>query len=335
MQRWIVNLMLLACFCVWSTDLAQASDCIEPPTADVIADGLKQSERSIYMVKYDASLQRLDELEAVIPCAEFTIPKDSLTRLFLLRGVAYYNNGNERGALADFRRALGIDFTLRWNERFGQKPRELFLEAKSSLLTEDKGEVRLPIPSEGISFYLDGVETPGAGGIDVTPGRHLLQVFKADGLLEGVWLDVPSGGTVLPPLPREAGRQVATAPIPAERPPRSGGGEWRRPTSLGLLGVGGGAGLVGVAGSALYWQGRLALQNGEYYSNRPDDEKDKLLARQATGAKMANIALPAAAVFLGAGAGLYIYDGRQGGGEALLLPLFGPTGGGLQIAGRF
>ena len=316
------KLALLAVLFFLSVGAPAFAQTCQPVPLVQIVERLDQAKKSIYVVKFDGAVARLDEAEGMIPCASEIVPRDELTRMYLYRGVVAFNQGNEVAATTAFRRALAIDLTLRWDDRFGQRPRELFLEAKASLVSESRAKVKLPVPNAGYSLYIDGELRAGGGEVEVYPGRHLLQVFNDTLLVSGVWFEVPGGGIVVPPVPAEAGK-IETV---AQKPPPTGGGEqpkdveprekkpkgaWMRPAGLGLMGVGGASGVAGVAMGVVYLGSKNALLNGEYYSNRDSDEKEALLAKNKTAATVTNITLPAAVVLGGAGAALFVLSGRQ------------------------
>lgn len=300
---------------------AWAQTCQPVPLAQV-TERLEQAKKSIQMVKFDGAVAKLDEVEGMIPCTSEVVPKEELTRMYLYRGVVAFSQDNEVAATAAFRRALAIDLTLRWDERFGQRPRELFLEAKASLLSESRAKVKLPRPNPGYALYVDGELRPDGGELEVYPGRHLLQVFNNTTLVNGVWFEVPGGGIVVPPVPPEAGKAEEVA----QKPSTSSGGDepsrdepkedkpkgaWMRPAGLGLMGVGGVSGVAGAAMGVVYLGTRNDLLSGEYYSNRDSEEKDALLEKNKTAATVTNITLPAAVVLGGAGAALFVLSGRQ------------------------
>lgn len=331
----LIFLLLLAALC---SSRASAGECAATVGLERIQSLLKQAEKSIYLVQFDGAVTALDETEALIPCLGEVVSRDVLTRLFLFRGVVAFNQGNEVGATTAFRRAMAIDPELGWNERFGQKALGLFQDSRAAVQGAPLGRVRLPRAAEGVVLFVDSGPQPVAGGeIELLAGRHLIQAFKGSDLVTGVWVEVPGGGLVIPPLPPEAGTMVqpqVISPVGPDQPAASRA--WMRPAGLGAMG--GGGALLGVSAvtGALYLQSRAALEGGEYYSNRDDPEKEALLARNRGAAIVTDIALPVGAVAAGAGAVLFLLSRRQEDPRlGAVVPFVAPGGGGITLSLRF
>lgn len=313
------------------------AECVQVVDGASIEALLKKAEKSIYLVRFDEALVALDQAEADLPCLGEVANKEMLTRLFLFRGVVAFNQANEVAANTAFQRALAISISLRWEERFGQKPKEVFLEAKDAVASAKRGRVELPIPSAGVTLFLDGDDQGLEGGEkEISAGRHLLQAFSNGVLLAGVWIEVPGGGVVVPPLPPEAGRRPTPPPVVGPPPTaRVGAPAWMRPAGLGATGLGGVALVGGAASGVVYLQTRKQLLSGEYYSNRDSEEKDALLRKNRITALTADVALPAGVVLLGAGATFLVLSGRESSNGAAFYPILSPDTLGAGLALRF
>lgn len=319
---------------------AWGQDCPDTVQLDRLEGLLKQAEKSIYLVQFDTAVVALDEAEIITPCLGEVATHDVLTRMFLYRGVVSYNQGNELGATQAFRRAFAIDPALQWNERFGLKPRMLFIDAKDQVISTARGRVRLPRAAEGVTIYVDGqLEPPEGGETEVYAGRHLLQVFKGESRLSGQWLEVAGGGLVLPPLPPEAGKMVQAPVASGPDSPSTSKGAWMRPAGVGTLAGGGALVAAGAVSGALYLQSRSTLEGGEYYANRDDDEKDALLTRNKVTAIVADVALPVGGILVGTGVSFLLMARGQGSGVAraaeTVTPWVAPGGGGVALTLRF
>lgn len=279
---------LLTVAALAQSQLAVAQECEAIPVAE-FNKRLDAARNRIYLVKYDDVKTRLEALVGNLPCLTEVLPREALSRVYLYRGVVAFNQGDEAGASAAFRQAVAVDRGSRWDERFGQRPREIFIEAKEAALLAPKGSLRIPELQDGVVVYLDG--EPVAAGMDSStpPGEHFLQLKTAEGTLQGWLLNIPSGESVVPPIPaahvkrsvakttpRTGGENTAgesgngsktgdggepnvrngnkRPPEEPKEPPKPFEISSLRPVSYGLLGVGGLGLVAGLGGGVMYWQ---------------------------------------------------------------------------------
>jgi hypothetical protein len=329
---WIAALLLALLF---ASRAAPAQEC-QPSTNQQLTTLLDQSRNKIYLVKFDEAIEKLNAAEALVPCLTDALNREALSRLFLYRGVASFNKGDEAQAAVNFRQAVAVDRGTRWDERFGQRPREVFIEAKEGVLMAPKGQLRIQELRPRVLVYIDGEPSGSGTSMQVPVGRHLMQIKADDRIVKGAFFEVGAGKEQVPPVPPEYLGAAATASTarPAEgkteetpKPAQTTGPEQvttttppqrepevesppfdktrLRPASYGFLGVGAAGLLTGVGAGVVTVVTQNRLKN-EFYANRDDTEKDALLARQRITAYVADGAFGAAVLFGGVGATLFL-----------------------------
>lgn len=354
--------------------MAQAQECEAVPVAE-LSKRIDQARNRIYLVKYDEVKTRLDAIEAQLPCLTEVLSREVLSRIYLYRGVVAFNQSDEAGASAAFRQAVAVDRGSRWDERFGQRPREIFIEAKEAALLAPKGTIVIPELQDSVMIYVDGEPSAAGASFQLPPGEHFMQVRSGDGPLSGVLFKLKSGDSVTPAIPPEyikavpdrtsrpgenpresgtdrgtdrgsdAGRANANASKPEtpKPPPKPFDKTKLRPVAYGLIGLGG-ASLLGGAGGGLVWlqtRGELLKtdENGQsiYYADRESAEKQVLLDKNATAALVTNVGVGLAALLGGSGAALYFLSQGPSPEDALLgfAPQLLPGGMGVSLSGKF
>lgn len=259
---------------------------------------LDQARNRIYLVKYDDVKTRLEAIEGELSCVTEVVPREVLSRIYLYRGVVAFNQGDEAGASAAFRQAVTVDRSSRWDERFGQRPREIFIEAKEAVLLAPKETVKIPELVAGVLVYIDSEPYDAGSPVQLAPGEHFMQLRSTDGSLSGTRFRVTGAGDTVLPIPENLiikkappvaekpetpprrvengsnGRKPEEqTPKPPKAPPKPFDKTKLRPVSYAVMGLGGASLLTGLTGGAMFWQTREQLLS-EYYSNRPDANKD-------------------------------------------------------------
>lgn len=332
----------------------QAQSCEPLPVIELVKR-LDTARKSIFMVKYDDAYDKLTNVKNQLSCGPEVMPKEELARLYLYFGVIAFQKKDEAGASEQFKRAVAVDRATRWDERFGQKPRELYIEAKEASLLAPKANIRVPELVDQVMVYIDGEPAAPGAAFSVSPGEHFIQYRQGTEPLTGVFQQVAGGEEVQAPVPEAL---VKRAVVVAPDPPRTGRGSdgaqsqapvepetprepfnpiLLRPYSYISLGVGAVSLLSGLGAGGYFWLTAMDLQNN-YFANRDDPTKMDQLAANATAALVANVSFGSAVVFSGAGAALYYLSGGMGGSEAQpmsLLPVVGPGVAGLSFSGRF
>ena len=356
-SRVLFSLRLIMAALVWwmvlGTRPLAAEPCSKPASSLEFEAKLDQSRSRIFLVKFDDALRLLDEAEAMLYCLDAPIDRGILTRLYLYRGVAAFNKHNEAQTLRNFEYAVAIDRSTRWDDRFGQRPRELFIEAKEAALLAPKGRVRIPALREGVTLFLDGQERSSNALVPLAPGKHLLQIAADGRIVFGQLFDVVSDAEVQPPVPTSwlsssppptstaaadsaAGHESAAGSSVKPSEPREPFDRRKlRPISYVLLGLAGVTTSSALAGGFMTLSIQKDLREN-YYSNRPDADKEALLSRQATTAAVANASMVAALITGGAG-GVLFFMSRDDEMEPVgaIRPWLGREGGGLILSARF
>lgn len=325
---------------LYPVEPVKAQECEAIPVAE-FNKRLDAARNRIYLVKYDEVKSRLEGLEALLPCLTEVLPRETLSRIYLYRGVVAFNQGDDAAAGAAFRQAVAVDRGSRWDERFGQRPREIFIESKEAALLAPKGNLKIPELQDGVLIYLDG-EPLAAGMTSPTPpGEHFLQLRTSEGTLQGWLIKIPSGADFTPELPaalvkkavvrstnppprengnsetpRENGNSVAsggsnrnntTDNPPVEKPPRKPFEmSSLRPVAYGLMGLGGAGLAAGLGGGAVYWQTYMELykkddSGNSLYYSDRSDANKEALLQKNSGAAILADVGFAAALVLGGG----------------------------------
>ncbi len=262
---------------------------------------LDQGKTKIFFVKYEEALNRLKRAEDSLPCLVDPLGRVSLGRLYLYKGVALFFLEKTVESRAAFEQALVLDRRVRWDEQFGDLPKELFLEAKEAVIEYPKGNLRIPTDLKpGAMVYVDGDPYESGTTVeDISVGFHFVQAVLDDKVLQGAMFNVRADKTQTVSVPPELMSQ--REPFDTQK---------LRPVAYGTLAASGVALLAGTGAGILTWLTQKTLQEN-YYANRPDDEKDRLLARQKTLAYVADACFGAAVLFGGTGAVLYVISGPK------------------------
>ena len=352
-SRWWLALLLL-CACLGARNLS-AQEC-KPSSPEQVAAQLDQARTRMYFVKYEEARALLKAAEEMLPCLTGPALRVDLSRLFFYVGISAFNTGNADEARDAFRKAVAINPDLRWDERFGSKPRDAFNLAKEEVISAPRGTLTAPELKPNVVIYLDG-EMKAPGPSSVLPGAHYVQLKADDRFAFGQVIPVGRGESKTIDLPAEyvaRPTQVTRPTTGTGEPPSIGTVEPTpvdrepfdktklRPVSYVVMGSAGLALLAGT-GLGIYTNQLQAQLREEYYSvpglGEPgQEERDALFARQKTTAWAANGSFAAAVVLGGVGATLFLLSRpveTTEGGEARVVPFFGPGGAGLAWYGTF
>ena len=279
---------------------AQTDDC-SITRADEFDRLLDQGKTKIFFVKYEDALSKLHRAETSLPCIADPLGRVSLGRLFLYKGVALFFLDKTVEARAAFEQAIVLDRKVKWDEQFGDLPKELYLEAKEAVIDYPKGSIRIPTDMKpGTAVYVDGdPHETGTVAEGLPTGYHFVQVVQDDRVIKGLMFNVQANKQLTVPVPPDVLKQ--REPFDKRK---------LRPVSYVALGVGGLALAGGAGAGTITWLTQKTLTEN-YYANRDDEEKDALLARQKTMAYVADACFGAAVVFGGAGTVLYLISAPQ------------------------
>ncbi len=280
---------------------AQEAECPVTHT-DEFQRLLDQAKTKIFFVKYEQALDKLQRAENALPCLVDPLGRVSLGRLYLYKGVALFFLDKTVEARAAFEQAIVLDRRVKWDEQFGDLPKELYLEAKEAVIEYPKGSIRIPTDMKpGTAVYVDGdPHESGTVAEGLPVGYHFVQVVQDDKVVKGMMFNVQADKQLTVPVPPE----LLETRQPFDKTKL-------RPVSYVALGVGTLALAGGTGAGVVTWLTQKNLKEN-YYANRDDEEKDALLERQRTMAYVADAGFAAAALFGGAGAVMYLVSGSQG-----------------------
>ncbi len=129
------------------------------------------------ILEYEASIQKLDEVLAALPCTSTMISRELLVRIYFLRGLAafYSEEENETAAQEHFRRALTIDSTLPWDTDYPQDPELVFGRAREEVLRVELTTLEFNLNGVVDNAFINGATMDRRGLLELMPGTHLLQ----------------------------------------------------------------------------------------------------------------------------------------------------------------
>lgn len=339
---------------------AQEGTCA-PAKADKIERQLDAALEQIQLVDYASALAELEKAEQMLPCASEVLGGQLLARIQLLRGLAMFYLGNPDGTKNAFLRALVFDPMIRWDNSFGQRPREVFLDAKESSLTRGTVQVKCPLLNDGVKIYVNGkVAIPGQS-MPLQLGTHFVQVSLPNGVWESSFFDVtPSREELLIPRKALKGESVTTRPTeptrpdrtPPRNPPPARPPQKSSPLDpmIPLVASGGVAG-VGLTGALLFGLSfqrskseleALNLTEADFVFDEAgnitgfqDPEHQQLYNSHVRASVGTNVSLAVTAVGIGSTVFFYLQRPKDGHASTLVTPVITPTAVGLAVHGAF
>lgn len=355
-------MLLTATFISVSSPEVQAQEgTCAPSKADKIERQLDAALEQIQLVDYASALAELEKAEQLLPCATEVLSGQLLARIQLIRGLAMFYLGNPDGTKNAFLRALVFDPMIRWDNSFGQRPREVFLDAKESSLTRGTAQVKCPLLNDGVKVYVNGkVAIPGQS-LPLQLGTHFVQVSLPNGVWESSFFDVtPSREELLIPRKALKGESVTTRPVeptrpdkapPRNPPPSKPPQKSNFDTTLVPVLASGGVTLAGLTSSVLFGlsfqRTKTALDNLELteedFTTDADgnitgftDPAHQALYNSHVRASVAtNVSLVVTAVGVGSTVFFYLQKPKGGQASTLVTPVVTPSAVGLAIHGAF
>ncbi len=356
-MKQFVALLCLWLYCLAAGPVARAaeSQCPDIPLK-TIQELLANTLEQIQQVEYPTALSTLEEADLKLPCVQELVPPQVLSRLFVSRGLIMYYLGNLPLAENGFLRALAVEPGLRWEPKYGSRPRESFLDAREKSLGHSPIELLSPMLALGVQVFVDGRELTQGVRTTFPPGTHFLQIRWSDSHWDGSFFELVSGRELPLPVPRQALLEVVPppqpAPIvtpkkvpgqetqPARMEPRSASEPSRPPSRVPFMVA------TGVAsaslGSSIYFgiawfTTRDKLLSGNYYQDVESDEKNRLLEQNLTASILAPISIGVTVVATGSAVLLYHLSTPRAEKQptSLLVPWLSPSSAGLVFHHRF
>ena len=319
-------------------------------TSEDLQKGLNSVGELIELVDYEGALAALAELESRLPCTQGPVNRDTLTQMYVYRGLTLFYLNRLDPATIEFSKALAVNPTYQWNPSLGQRPRALFDKAHASLLNTPMQTVKAPALKPSAEVFINGERITSGQTVSLVPGQHLLQVKLPSGEWSGNIFPVTSGVEYVLPIPREVIASSGSGDRPAtgggsdtggvRQPPPSGNEpaseaqlsryESARRTSTRMAIAGAGAVLVGgvsygVSSKLLY---------GNYYQGVDAPGKSALFAVNWVGAFAVDSGVGLAV--LGAGGSLAFWLlSQQEDKSVAVAPWISPESKGVTLALHF
>ena len=146
---------------------------------------IEKAENSLYFGELQQALSTLKEVGDTLNCLEGDIDIESLSNLFYLQGLVYFELGQEKEAANAYTMAFNFLPSKAWNDSFPDASKQLFDDIKKSLKTSPKVNFYAYPMVGGSSVFIDGIDV--RNGEEVTKGRHLVSVERVG----FAWLDIP------------------------------------------------------------------------------------------------------------------------------------------------
>lgn len=305
-MKYIFKALYLTFFIMLNTQhiMAQQESC-SPATSAQIRPLLDQAKTKIYIVDFDVAIELLNNAEQILPCLEDVINPDLLSSLYLYRGVAALQQGDESGSVAAFRQALAFYPDIQWDEKFGKKAGELFTKVKSSFQNQVTGTVKIPNLKEGVTLYLNGSQISKSETITLPSTSQFLQIKIANRVVKGMLFTVLARSEVYAPIPSIYLEQPKQAVEVVQTKKNIKTKEFFRKRAIMFFG---GATLTGASGAGLAYYTKTIQDDlkNNYFSNREDSKKNSLIQKQVITAYSADAAFGASIILAGFGTWMYI-----------------------------
>lgn len=142
------------------------------------------------------------EAAALLPCLAEPLDPEELAQLEFHRAIAVLTRRsgtraeNKAAGLQAFATATAADEDIAWNEDYSSYPRSVFFESKVALLTAPRARLWV-LKDGGTRLWIEGREVPpGAGGVDLLAGAHLVHLQRGEQRWSGL-LELAPGAEVL------------------------------------------------------------------------------------------------------------------------------------------
>jgi hypothetical protein len=165
--------------------------------------GTKNSVLKAHAVRAEAAWSQgnismaMDELDLGIGglgCLMERVERETMSRMFLLRGGLLARQGKLEEARAELQSACSIDTTTSWPGTFPEEGAVLFAEVLSA---PERIALTIMPAGSGALPAIDG-QSVGKAELFVRPGLHLLQLPGTSGL-KSAWLTVEGTATLIVP----------------------------------------------------------------------------------------------------------------------------------------
>jgi hypothetical protein len=154
----------------------------EGVSVDEIRSLVEKGKTLWFDFEVEAALEMYEEAMFLLGCANAVVPNKLLVDLFFGRAIALYYNDEAnpdpaRSAFSDAHRARP---DLPWNPDYHYKPQQLFYEARDEL--QRRGKATLWTLVASVQVHVNGDLVQPEGGLEMLPGRNLLQITTNEGV---------------------------------------------------------------------------------------------------------------------------------------------------------
>ena len=156
--------------------------------AGPVDDGVAAARTAIASKDWKSAAKALDGAEAAAPTAAAVVSGRVLAKVWYLRGVVEYMQGDKKGRAMDlWRQALVLDNELPWDESVlkADDPQTLFEALRAEVRGRSKVDIGAPEATGTAKLFVDGKRR--TAGDAVLDGTHLTQVECPDGKVYGEW----------------------------------------------------------------------------------------------------------------------------------------------------
>lgn len=173
--------------------LAGVSRSSQPLPDDLFKTLLEQADRQLLDLQFDATLERVRQATALVPCLTRVVETSQVRALFLYEAVVRFYQKDKQYALY-FQHMLGADSRLFLETDFPPKVQQAFLAVAKKVSRLPS----LPLALEGLegTAYLDGRRADAVTSL--APGRHLLQQVGPGGEVLSRFVEVSGGSSDAP-----------------------------------------------------------------------------------------------------------------------------------------
>ncbi|MFZ5478600.1 MAG: hypothetical protein ACOZNI_17650 [Myxococcota bacterium] len=171
---------------------ARVIACAEAPAANAaVAEAIQRADGALAYMEYESARRDLAIAAARLACLSEPVDPQLAARLWYMRGIAAFADGDTPAARRHFQRARLFDPRLAWDEDFAPDARPTFDGAVDDLRVAEAVWVTIvPLPD---GLLVDG--RPAAapeGRVAMPPGEHIVQV--GTGPVTTLQVEVDPGG---------------------------------------------------------------------------------------------------------------------------------------------
>ena len=160
-------------------------------SAGSLTDELTAAQKALVEKNVDGALASVDNAEAAAAELDTVAVPGIVGKVHYYRGMGLYMQGDQEGAMSEWRTALLIDNELQWDEAIAKdgQAQDLFEALRKEVRDRPSVEGHIP-PLVGLAkLYVDGSRV--CPGDRIQEGTHLLQVDCPDDRIHGDWATFP------------------------------------------------------------------------------------------------------------------------------------------------